>query len=95
MAIKFIAACGSGIGSSLMVSMNVSKALKELGIDGEVEHCDISSAVFKDADYYVLAKDVAESSAVSNINPDKIIILTNILSMNELKEKIKNKVLDK
>ena len=30
--LKFIAACGSGLGSSLMVSMNVSKVLKELGI---------------------------------------------------------------
>ena len=42
--LKFIAACGSGLGSSLMVSMNVTKVLKELGVEAEVEHSDISNA---------------------------------------------------
>ncbi|MGL4367998.1 MAG: PTS sugar transporter subunit IIB [Brevinemataceae bacterium] len=84
----FIAACGSGLGSSLIISMNISKVLQELGIEGNVEHCDISSLTFKDGDYYVLGKDVAESSAVGGIDKNKIIVLTNILSLNELKEKI-------
>ncbi len=85
---KFIAACGSGLGSSLMISMNVSKVLKELGAEGEVEHCDISSVSFKQADYFVLGKDVAESSAISSLDKSKIIILNDILSLSELKEKI-------
>ncbi len=92
MSIKFLAACGSGLGSSLMISMNVDKVIKELGIDGEVEHCDISSVSFKPADYYVLGRDVAESAAVANIDPDKIIVLDNILSLPELTEKIKAKL---
>lgn len=88
MSIKFIAACGSGLGSSLIISMNVSTVLKELGIEGEVEHCDISSVGWKETDYYVLGKDVAESSAISNLDKNKIIVLDNILSLVELKEKI-------
>ncbi len=88
MSLKFLAACGSGLGSSLMISMNVSKVLKELGIEGEVEHCDISSVSFKQADFYVLGKDVAESSAVSSLDQSKIIMLSDILSVAELKEKI-------
>ncbi|MGL5254806.1 MAG: PTS sugar transporter subunit IIB [Brevinema sp.] len=92
MSIKFLAACGSGLGSSLIVSMNVEKVIKELGIDGEVEHCDISSVTSMPADIYVLGRDVADSSAVQTISPDKIIALDNILSMSELTEKIKNKI---
>ena len=90
--LKFIAACGSGLGSSLMVSMNVSKVLKELGIEAEVEHSDISNAVFENADYYVLGRDVAESSAVSSIDKEKIIVLQSILSVDELRNKIKEKL---
>ncbi|ADK31074.1 phosphotransferase system, lactose/cellobiose-specific IIB subunit [Brachyspira pilosicoli 95/1000] len=75
-----------------MVSMNVSKVLKELGIEAEVEHSDISNAVFKNADYYVLGRDVAESSAVSSIDKEKIIVLQSILSVDELRNKIKEKL---
>ena len=89
MALEFLAACGSGLGSSLIVSMNTDKVLKELGIEAHVEHCDISSLSFKTADYYILGKDVAESMAVAGIDKSKVIILDNILSIPELTEKIK------
>lgn len=92
MALKFIAACGSGVGFSLMVSMNISKVLKELNIEAEVEHSDLSNALFKQADYYVFGRDIAESSAVSSLDKDKIISLKNILSLDELKTKIKEKL---
>ena len=43
---KFLAVCGSGLGSSFMVEMNIKKVLKELGVTGvEVEHTDVGSAV--------------------------------------------------
>ncbi len=93
MSLKFIAACGSGLGSSLIVSMNTSKVLKELGIEGLVEHCDISSLAFNIADFYILGKDVAESAAVDKLDVTKIIILDSILSLSELKEKISQKCL--
>ncbi len=88
MSVKFLTACGSGLGSSLMISMNIAKAVKDLGIDGEVEHCDISSISLNPADYYVLGRDVAESSAVSAIDPNKIIVLDNILSLSSLSIKV-------
>ncbi|MBO4219091.1 MAG: PTS ascorbate transporter subunit IIB, partial [Erysipelotrichaceae bacterium] len=31
---KIMCCCGSGLGSSLMVQMNIQKALKNLGIEG-------------------------------------------------------------
>lgn len=93
MSLKFIAACGSGLGSSLIVSMNASKVLKELGIEAQVEHSDISSLAFSTADFYILGKDVAESAAVGKLDPTKIIVLDSILSLSELKEKISQKCL--
>lgn len=38
---KIMAICGSGLGSSFMVEMNIKKVLKKLNIDAEVEHSDL------------------------------------------------------
>ena len=38
-------ACGSGLGSSFMVQMNIESILSELGVTGvEVEHYDLGGA---------------------------------------------------
>lgn len=37
---KIMAICGSGLGSSFMVEMNIKKVLKKLNIDAEVEHSE-------------------------------------------------------
>lgn len=38
---KIMAICGSGLGSSFMVEMNIKKVLKKLEIEAEVEHSDL------------------------------------------------------
>ena len=58
---KFMAICGSGLGSSFMVEMNINKVLGELGVSGvEVEHSDVSSAHPGAADVFFLARDIAD-----------------------------------
>lgn len=82
---KFLTICGSGLGSSFMVQMNIEKVLKELGVTGvTVEHSDVSSAVDGVADVFFMAKDVAEGV---NLN-SKVVVLNSIIDMNELKEKV-------
>ena len=82
---KILAVCGSGLGSSLMLSMNVKSVLKELGReDIEVSHTDFSSARGETADYIVCGKDIADAFS----NKDQLIILDSILSKQELKEKL-------
>lgn len=49
---KIMAICGSGLGSSFMVEMNIKKVLKKLNIDAEVEHSDLSSATPGAADLF-------------------------------------------
>lgn len=82
---KIMAVCGSGLGSSFMLEMNVKKVLKKIGVEAEVEHSDLASVTENSADLFVMGKDIASSAS---INPDKIIILDSIISMPELEEKI-------
>jgi PTS system ascorbate-specific IIB component len=84
-AMKIMAICGSGLGSSFMVEMNIKKVLKKLNIDAEVEHSDLSSAIPDAADIFVMAKDIAASASVPE---QQLIVLNNIIDINELEAKI-------
>ena len=82
---KILAVCGSGLGSSLMLSMNIQDVLKAMGkTDVEVEHTDFSSAAGMNADYIVCGKDIAEAMR----DQSKVIALDSILSKQELREKL-------
>lgn len=41
---KALAVCGFGVGSSMVLKMTVERVLNEVGISGEVENTDISTA---------------------------------------------------
>ena len=73
MAIRSImCCCGSGLGSSMMVSMNVEKALKNLGITGvSVDHTSLSEVNPNSADLFVVGRDLAPQVASY---PSKIIL---------------------
>ena len=80
---KIMCCCGSGLGSSLMIRLNVEKALKKLGISGvEVMHSSLSDASANAADLFVVGGDL------ENFTP-KVVLLENIMSMPELEEKLK------
>lgn len=41
---KFLAVCGFGVGSSMILRMSIEKVCRELNVEAEVENTDISSA---------------------------------------------------
>ena len=83
---KFMTMCSSGLGSSLMVRMNLEKALKTIGADGvTVEHGDLGSTSNGDADVFFVGKDLANS--VSHF--DDVVVLESIIDQNELVEKVR------
>jgi len=82
---KIMAICGSGLGSSFMVEMNIKKVLKKLNIEAEVEHSDLSSATPSAADLFVMAKDIAESASVPD---NQLVVINNIIDINELENKL-------
>ncbi|MCL2899466.1 PTS sugar transporter subunit IIB [Brenneria tiliae] len=83
---KIMAICGSGLGSSFMVEMNIKKVLKKLNIEAEVEHSDLSSAVPNAADVFVMAQDIADSAGVP---AEQVIVIKNIVDINELELKLR------
>ena len=83
---KMMAVCGSGLGSSFMMEMNIKKVLKNLNIVADVEHSDLGSVTPEVADVFVMAKDIAYSA---NLPEDKIIIINNIIDLKEIEQKIR------
>lgn len=78
--------CGSGLGSSMLVRMNVEKLLKELGrTDITVSHSSVSDASEGAADVFVVGGDL--SPFVSGL--PRVIILDNIMDIAELEMKLK------
>ena len=75
---KIMCCCGSGLGSSLLVRMNVEKALKKLGYtDIEVMHSSLSDATPNAADLFVVGGDLEAFTS----NFPKVVLLSNIMSM--------------
>ena len=89
---KVVCICGSGLGSSFLVEMNVKKALIELGLpDIEVEHTDLGSAWPGIADLIVCGSDLYDNLERFG----DTIPLQNIMDKNELKEKLSKYLTEK
>lgn len=84
---KILVACGSGLGSSFIIEMNIQKALKELGVeDIEVSHSDLSSASTIRADIYIGTRDIANNLKSFGYT----ISLDSMIDMNELRIKLRS-----
>lgn len=82
---KILVCCGSGLGSSFMMEMNIKKVLAELGVEGEVSHCDLSSAAGNKSDIYVGTRDIAtQLEGLGGI----VVSLNNMIDKAEMKDKI-------
>jgi PTS system ascorbate-specific IIB component len=81
---KIYAVCGMGMGSSMMLKINLMAALKELGIAAEVEHCDLNSLRGARADLIVAAQDLAASC--QGLGP--VVSLTSIMNKTEIRQKL-------
>jgi len=85
---KLIAVCGQGLGSSLIVEMNLKAVVNEIG-HGEIEvgHTNLNS--FDPQDNSITAV-VCGRDLDPSINFSKKIVLENLFDKDELKEKILN-----
>lgn len=82
---KILVCCGSGLGSSFMMEMNIKNVLKELGVQGDVTHCDLSSAAGNKSDIYVGTRDIAtQLEGLGGI----VVSLNNMIDKKEMKDKI-------
>lgn len=91
--LKIGTACGSGLGSSFMLEMNIQSILQKLGHDKAVavQHYDLGSASADQADVWVVGKDL--ENAAKHLGDVRS--LNSIIDMNELEEVVKQILDDK
>lgn len=87
---KIMCACGSGLGSSLMVEMNIQDVLKKMGVDGvEVVHSTTSDVHPGAADLFVIGRDLADF--IKDVPSEDVVVLQNIVDKNELEGMLREK----
>jgi PTS system ascorbate-specific IIB component len=83
---KILCFCGSGLGTSFVMEMNVKKALTNLGITGvEVVHSTIDDVMPGAADLFVCSEDLVKNAEKAG----KAIGVKNMVSVPEIQEKLK------
>ncbi len=84
---SIMCACGSGLGSSLMVEMNINDVLKKMGKEGiTVTHSTTSDVRPGAADLFVVGRDLADF--IKDVPEESKVVLTNIVDKNELEQKL-------
>ncbi|UWD35079.1 PTS ascorbate-specific subunit IIBC [Mycoplasma cottewii] len=83
---KIVAVCGQGLGSSLLIEMNLKNVVKKLDLPIEVIHTNLNS--FDSNDESILAV-VCGVDLENSINFDRKIVLENLLDPKQAEEKIK------
>lgn len=84
---KFQCVCGSGLGSSLLMEMNVKAVLDKLNVQYEsVEHTNLNSFSANGVDFAVVGADIAPAL---DFPKERMVVLQNILSKDELEIKLR------
>lgn len=82
---KIVTVCGLGVGSSLILKMTVTSAMKNLNRKATVEHWDMGTVKGKNYDLLVTTHGFQKNFA----SQDNVIYVDNIVDVNEVTEKIK------
>lgn len=85
--LSILAVCGAGLGSSFACEMSIEAALKDLGIEADLSHCDISSATSSRADIIMTGENFRSQFQHYTINAT-IIYLKRLVDKNEIKTKL-------
>lgn len=84
--VKVLCVCINGMGSSLILRMSVEKAFKALGIEAQVEHCDLGGFGSKKPDVVVTTPSLAGSLPARE--GMQVITITNFVDIEGLKNAI-------
>jgi PTS system ascorbate-specific IIB component len=87
--LKVLAACGNGMGSSQIIKMKIEQVLNELGIEYTVHHSSVGEGKnqAKNFDLVIVPQQLAKEFA-SVPETTKVVGLINLLSAQEIKEKV-------
>lgn len=84
---KIIAVCGMGIGTSVLLKMNIDQVLDELGEEADVEAADISSArgAAAAADLVMTSGELA--GQLGDIDTP-VVVVDNFIDQDEIRTKL-------
>jgi Phosphotransferase system, galactitol-specific IIB component len=87
---RILMVCGAGLGSSFACQMSVEDVLNKLGVEADLDHCDISSAVSMHPDIIITASNFKTQFEKFTIDSEKTIViyLKNIVGKQEIEEKL-------
>ena len=86
--LKVLAVCGFGVGTSLILRMNIETVLKKNNIKASVENADIMTAKSLSADVIVTSNELASQLEDMNV---PIIIINNFMDLEEITTKFLEK----
>lgn len=86
--LKVLAACGNGMGSSLIIKMKIEKVLKDMGLKCEVHHASVGEAKSAGKNFDLVLVSHMLVKEFTNVGNAKIIGLVNLLSEQEIREKV-------
>jgi len=86
--VKILAVCGMGLGSGLLLRMQAEKALRELGVQADVEVSDMGSAraLASTADLILTSEELAQQ--LGGVKPP-IVTISNFIDLREMVEKLR------
>lgn len=88
---KFVAVCGMGIGTSILLKMNAEKVLRSLGVDADVDAADIGTARGAAATADVVLTSAELAPEIGEV-PARVVIIDNFFDLDELTVKIRDLV---
>jgi PTS system ascorbate-specific IIB component len=85
--VKILAVCGMGLGSGLLLRMQAEKALRQLGVQADVEVADIGTAraLAATADLIITSEELAQQ--LGTVKP-RVVTITNFIDLNEMVTKL-------
>ncbi|WP_059106176.1 PTS sugar transporter subunit IIB [Shouchella shacheensis] len=83
--VKIMTVCGFGLGSSMVLKMNLEGVLKELNVQADVFTGDVASAQSTPADYIFTSKELGEKLTEAVSTP--VVIINSFVNKTEIKEK--------
>lgn len=88
MMLKVLAACGNGMGSSLIIKMKIEKVLRDMNLQFNVHHASVGQAKSEanNFDLILVSKTFVNDFRVTG--DTKVVGLVNLLSEQEIREKV-------
>lgn len=85
---KILAVCGMGLGTGLLLRMQAEKALKELGLQADVEVADIGTAraLASTADLIITSEELAQQ--LGEVKP-RVVTVVNFIDLQEMITKLR------